>query len=205
MIIKKEAIQNAEQRWRANLINSLAGFRQAVLIGTKSSKGITNLAIFNSLIHIGANPALYGFICRPDSVRRDTLRNITETGVYTLNYVKTTDLHKAHQTSAKYDQDISEFSETGFTEQYIEGFAAPFVREAVVKFSMQLEDIIPIKLNETLLVIGSVQSIELEEKLISPDGFVSLEKSDALLCSGLDAYYSAVFLERLPYARPEKK
>ncbi len=202
MIIKKEAIQNAEQRWRSNFINSLAGFRQVVLIGTKSSNGITNLAIFNSLIHIGANPALYGFICRPDSVRRDTLKNITETGVYTLNYVKTADMNRAHQTSAKYEHDISEFAKTGFTEQYIEGFTAPFVKEAVVKFSMQLEDTIPIKLNETVLVIGSVQSIELEETLVSPDGFVSLEKSNVLLCSGLDAYYSAVFLERLPYARP---
>ena len=202
MIIKKEDIQNAEQRWRTNLINSLAGFRTVVLIGTKSLNGNTNLAIFNSLIHIGANPPLYGFISRPGSVRRDTLKNITETGIYTLNYVKTVDLSNAHQTSAKYEEDISEFTETGFTEEYIDGFPAPFVKEAVVKFSMQLEDKIPIKLNDTLLVIGSVQSINLEESLISPDGFVSLEKSNVLLCSGLDAYYSAVFLERLPYARP---
>ena len=54
MIIDQEALKQYENRFRALLINSLAGIRQAVLIGTKSKDGYSNLAIFNSLIHIGA-------------------------------------------------------------------------------------------------------------------------------------------------------
>ena len=81
-------IEQLEQRYRTSFINSLAGFRQAVLVGTKSVTGNTNLAIFNSLIHLGANPALFGLISRPDAVQRDTLQNILDTKEYTLNFVK---------------------------------------------------------------------------------------------------------------------
>jgi flavin reductase (DIM6/NTAB) family NADH-FMN oxidoreductase RutF len=204
MIITKENIKSLEQRYRATLINSLAGFKQAVLVGTVSIEGNTNLAIFNSLLHIGANPALYGLLLRPDTVKRDTLTNILETQAYTLNYVATADYKKAHQTSAKYEATVSEFAAVGFTEQFAENFKAPFVQEAVVKIGMHLEERIDIKLNGTILVIGSIQHIELSETLVQPDGFVALEKAEVLACSGLDAYYSTQLLGRLPYARPDK-
>ena len=73
MELNKENIQQLEQRYRTAFVNSLAGFRQVVLVGSKSAAGHENLAIFNSLIHLGANPALLGLISRPDTVPRDTL------------------------------------------------------------------------------------------------------------------------------------
>ena len=85
MLINKNEIENQEQRYRTAFINSLAGFRQAVLVGTKSLEGNNNLAIFNSLIHLGASPALFGLINRPDSVQRDTLQNILETSFQLLH------------------------------------------------------------------------------------------------------------------------
>ncbi len=85
MIIDKVMLGQYESRYRALLINSLAGVRQAILIGTKSKDGCSNLAIFNSLIHIGASPPLWGFICRPEIVKRDTLNNILENIIVRLN------------------------------------------------------------------------------------------------------------------------
>ena len=115
MIIEKNEIENFEKIYRASFVNSLAGFRQAVLVGTKSSKGEPNLAIFNSLIHLGASPALFGLISRPDSVSRHTLENILETNEYTLNYMHSKDYEKSHQTSARYDREINEFEAVGHT------------------------------------------------------------------------------------------
>lgn len=204
MILYLEDIQQMDQRYRAALINSLAGFRQAVLIGTKSVDGYSNLAIFNSLIHLGANPALYGIISRPDTVRKDTLRNILETGQYTLNFVQKADFEKAHQTSAKYEAHVSEFEQVGFTEEYLSGFNAPFLKEAVVKIGMKLEDKIDIKINGTILIIGSLQSIQLNQSIVGDDGFVALEKENVLVSCGLEAYYSTEFIGRLSYAKPEK-
>jgi flavin reductase (DIM6/NTAB) family NADH-FMN oxidoreductase RutF len=203
MLINHSDIEAMEQRFRATFINSLAGFRQAMLIGTKDLEGNSNLAIFNSLIHIGANPPLYGFISRPDTVKRDTLKNILDTQAYTINYVSTTDFKKAHQTSAKYASPISEFKEVGFTEVYLDGFPPPFVKEAVVKIGMKLVDKIEIKVNGTVLVIGSIELVEINEKIISKDGFVALEKEQVLASVGLDAYYSTQFLGRLSYAKPD--
>ncbi len=204
MIIDKETLSGYESRYRALLINSLAGVKQAILIGTKSKDGNSNLAIFNSLIHIGANTPLWGFISRPESVKRDTLSNILETCQYTINYVATIDFEKAHQTSAKYDSAVSEFDACGFTEIYHPNFDAPFVAEAPVKVAMKLEEKIDIAINNTILIIGSIQHIEIEERFISPDGFVSLNEAKTLACAGLDAYYKTTLIGRLNYAKPDQ-
>ncbi len=202
MIFKKDDIEQFEQRYRTAFVNSLAGFRQAVLIGTKSVDGESNLAIFNSLIHLGANPALFGLINRPDSVERHTLQNIIDTKEYTLNYVHAANYKKAHQTSARYERGISEFDEVGFKELYHPFCKSPFVKEALVKIAMKLEDIIPIPLNGTVLIIGSITQVELDASMVGPDGFVSLSEAEILISQGLDAYFVSKNLGRLPYAKP---
>ena len=202
MKISKENIETLETRYRTAFINSLAGFRQAVLVGTKSKEGHSNLAIFNSLIHIGANPALFGLLNRPSSVRRDTLENIVNTKEYTLNYISASLYEKAHQTSARYDLGVSEFETAGFEEQYQENFSAPFVKNAIVQVAMRLEDIIPIHLNGTILIIGSIMNIEIDDKLVGSDGFVALSDADVLISQGLDAYFISKQIGRLPYASP---
>ena len=202
MILKNNDIQQLEQRYRTAFINSLAGFRQAVLVGTKSAAGNTNLAIFNSLIHLGANPALFGLITRPDNVQRDSFQNILETKEYTLNYVGSAHYNKAHQTSARYQKDISEFEQVGFEESYHAQCKAPFVREAVVKIAMKFEDSIPIPLNGTLLIIGSITQVEINDSFVGEDGYVALSEADILISQGLDAYFTAKPIGRLPYAKP---
>ena len=202
MLIHKKEIEQLEQRYRTSFINSLAGFRQAVLVGTKSVTGNTNLAIFNSLIHLGANPALFGLISRPDAVQRDTLQNILDTKEYTLNFVKSSEYKKAHQTSARYDKGISEFEKVGFVPLYHDGIIAPFVEDAVVKIGMKLEDSIPIQINGTVMIIGSIIQVDLNDDIVGKDGFVNLSEADVLISQGLDAYYTSNHIDRLPYAKP---
>ncbi len=204
MVIEKEALNQFESRYRARLINSLVGPKQVVLVGTKSAEGTTNLAIFNSLVHLGANPPLWGLIFRPDVVQRDTLKNILETGRYTLNYVNTADFEKAHQTSAKYAPDVSEFDACGFKETYVGDFFAPFVGEAPVKIAMVFEQKIDLSINNTILIIGRIEQIEIDEKLIGSDGFVDLSLANTLVSSGLDAYLKTELIARLSYASTEK-
>jgi flavin reductase (DIM6/NTAB) family NADH-FMN oxidoreductase RutF len=204
MTITKEDLLTQEPRYRAKFINSLAGLKQAFLIGTQSHEGQTNLAIFNSLIHIGANPPLWGFICRPDTVKRDTLNNILNTNYYTFNYISSIDFEKAHQTSAKYETEISEFKACGFTEQYVHTHHAPFALEAKVKIAMKFQQKIDITINNTILVIGSIEHIIINEDIISEDGFVALEEENILGSVGLDAYYKSECIGRLSYAQPNQ-
>jgi flavin reductase (DIM6/NTAB) family NADH-FMN oxidoreductase RutF len=202
MILNKEGIKGLDKEYRRSFINSLAGFRQAVLVGTQSAAGNSNLAIFNSLIHLGANPALLGLINRPDSVQHDTLQNIQSIGFYTLNFVSGKEYEKAHQTSARYAVGVSEFEKVGFEEEYHSNFAAPFVTGAVVQIAMKFEERIDIKLNGTVLIVGSVQEICVENSLVGADGFVNLSEAGVLVSQGLDAYFTTSPLGRLPYAKP---
>lgn len=196
----QEMILESEKLFRTKLINSLAGIRQVALIGTKSKNGAENVAIFNSVIHLGAHPPLFGFISRPDSVERDTLANIKETESYTINLIDEKYVKQAHQTSARYPKDSSEFAAVGFTPEYLGKIFAPFVKEADIKIEMKLQQILNIEINKTIMVIGSIESLEIPKNRLAEDGLVNPE--NLLLSGGLDAYYSSQFLEQLPYAKP---
>ena len=76
-----EDIENMSNLYRLNLINSVTGYKSAHLIGTVSSEGYENLAVFSSVVHLGSNPALIGIILRPTSVPRHTHSNMKSTDV----------------------------------------------------------------------------------------------------------------------------
>lgn len=193
-----------EQRYRAAFINSLGGFKSVVLIGTANEQGQTNLAVFNSLFHIGANPPLCGLIVRPDVSERHTLSNIEQTGQYTVNHLNEDIFKQAHQTSARYAREQSEFEATGLTPIMESGFSAPFVAESRVRFGLELREKIPLAINGTTLLIGEITTIFLPEELIQSDGFVDLEKAGTLACSGLDSYHFTQRLARLSYAKTDR-
>jgi flavin reductase (DIM6/NTAB) family NADH-FMN oxidoreductase RutF len=85
-----ETLLDLEKHERAHLINSLGGFKSLALVGTSDSKRNTNLAVFSSVFHVGANPPLIGLIFRPSPPERNTYSNIIETGFYTINHVNET-------------------------------------------------------------------------------------------------------------------
>ena len=204
-VISSSTIQTWERFYRANFVNSLTGFKSVSLIGTISQSGQTNLAIFSSVVHLGSDPALIGFINRPIKAAPHTLANIQSTGTYTINHVHPSFLELAHQTSAKYPEEVSEFDELGLTPEFFEATAAPFVKESKVKYALTLEQIIPIKVNNTFLVIGKLQSVALEEDILLPDGFLELDKASSICSNGIDAYYSTQLIDRYEYAKPGVK
>jgi flavin reductase (DIM6/NTAB) family NADH-FMN oxidoreductase RutF len=198
-------IDELETRYRAHLINSLGGFKSVCLIGTKNRKEQTNLAIFSSVFHIGANPPLIAFIVRPDSVDRHTLSNILETDFYSINHINENIYKQAHQTSARYELEVSEFEVTGLQSIYKNDFFAPFVAKSNVQMGVQFKQRIDIELNGTIMVIGEIKEIYFPENCVSEDGFIDLEKAGTITCSGLDSYHSTSRLARLSYAKPDKE
>ncbi len=202
--IDLQELQRLERFKRANLVNSISGFKPANLIGTINSKGQTNLALFSSVVHLGADPALIGFIQRPVGVSGDTYRNIIENGYYTINQVSTEIVERAHYTSAKFDPEVSEFSACQLTEEYAEGFIAPFVKESPVKMGLKFVEEIFIKHNNTRLIIGAIQLIQLEEGLLAEDGNILLDKANIISVSGLETYYHPAKIAQFPYAKADQ-
>ncbi|MEZ4827287.1 MAG: flavin reductase family protein [Bacteroidia bacterium] len=204
-ILYERDILAMEKQFRTELINSISGFKSAVLIGTANAAGNTNLAIFSSFIHIGSNPPLFGFITRPTSVPRHTYQNIKATGYFTANHIHEEILLPAHQTSARYDENTSEFDATGLTPWYSSIFPAPYVKESHVKLGLTFAEEHPIEANGTILIIGRLVEVRLPEVAIAEDGLVRLEKAGSLAISGLDVYHSPRKIARLSYAKPGRE
>ena len=194
-----------ENRERVKFINSLSGFKSANLIGTSNRRNEDNLAIISSVVHLGTNPPLLGFIMRPHSVDRHTLENIEETGVYTVNHVHQGIVKQAHQTSARYDREQSEFEQTGLTATRYDGFHAPYVDESRLSMGLKLVEVVSITHNGTEFVIGEIQWVRTEESAVQDDGFIDIESLETIAVSGLDRYHSTTGLCRLSYAKPDRE
>ncbi len=197
-----ENLDHLEKRYRANLVNSISGYKSANLIGTIDNEGRTNLALFSSMFHIGADPALFGMISRPNSVPRHTIENIRETKVFTVNHVNKEIYENAHQTSSRFDKDQSEFEAVKLTEEYLKDFQSPFVKESNVKFAATLKEIIHLDINNTDLIIGEIDFICLDENYLTTGGRIDIIKASSVWVNGLDTYGVGNKLGSLSYAKP---
>ena len=196
-----DQIKTWDRFYRGNFINSLSGFKSVSLIGTANSEGIPNLAIFSNIVHLGADPALIGFINRPIEAAPHTLENIRDTKSYTINHIHFDIYKQAHQTSAKYPKGCSEFEKTGLTPIWQTPIHSPFVAESRIRYALQLEEIIPIRQNNTFFVIGSITYVFLDEALLDKDGFINIDQANSLTSLGIDGYYRTEIISRLPYAK----
>ena len=130
------------------------------------------------------------------------MSNVSNTGFFTLNHI-TADFYKqAHQTSARYAEDISKFDTVGLTPYFSEKFFAPYVEQSPVKIELNEEEEITLTINDTTLIVATIQELIIEDKFFKPDGFVDLHAAGSITCSGLDAYLKTEKLSRLTYAKP---
>ncbi|MFN4764499.1 flavin reductase family protein [Gillisia sp. Q332] len=195
-------IKNLDKLFRLNLINSCTGYKSANLLATKSKSGQTNVAVFNSVHHIGSNPAMLGFILRPTTAPRNTFENIKKTGFFTVNHIHKDMIEQAHQTAAKYENNISEFNQTGLEEEYLDGFFAPYVKQSSVKMGCRYLNEYHITENDTILVVAAIEHLYFEEGIQTPDGWLRLDDADTVAINGLDGYALPGLLDRFHYARP---
>lgn len=204
MLLTQADIQQMEHIPRLNLINSITGIKPANLIGTQDSSGMQNLAIFSSVVHLGSNPPLIGFVMRPTGdVPRHTYDNLKSTGVYTINHVTVDKLENAHYTSAKFQKEESEFEKCGFTPELLGDFKAPFVQESHVKMGLEFVEQIEIKRNNTLMIIGEIKLLSVPQNALSDENYLNLEQAQSAGISGLNSYYSFNHEASFEYARPE--
>ena len=204
MILFTESdIDKMHHLYRINLINSCSGYKSANLIGTKSTDGVSNVAVFSSVTHLGSNPALLGFFLRPTTVLRNTYTNIKSTNYFTINHIHQDILEEAHHTSAKYPAEVSEFDVTNLEEDYKENFYAPFVKGCPVQIGLSYVEEYPIKANDTILLIGKIEQLYIANNLLTKDGFVNLSEGKVAAINGLDGYAVPNLKTRLDYQRPK--
>ncbi|MFC3852826.1 flavin reductase family protein [Salinispirillum marinum] len=195
-------ISAMRSRYRAQLINAMSGIKGVHLVGSRSAAGTENLAVFNSVMHVGADPAAMAVLFRPLTVQRDTYDNIKETGSFTLNLFTVDMVDAAHQTSAKYPSETSEFAATGLTPEYSDLCIAPYVKESPIRIGLSFAEEHTLDINGTVLVVGRVDELWLPEHAMQEDGWIALDDYGIVSVAGLDTYYQGKMLARKPYAQP---
>ena len=196
-------IDKMSKIFRLNLINSITGYKSANLIGTKTDNKINNVAIFSSVTHLGSDPPLIGFITRPENGNRNTYNNILKNKIFTINHIVKNQIISAHQSSAKYPKNVSEFDKTDLKVEFKNNFDAPFVKDSPVQIGCSFVNKYFIKENKTTLMIGQVEMLFINKKLLVEDGFVQLDREDVITVNGLDGYALPKLIKRIPYARPK--
>ena len=204
MHFTRDQINDLEKIKKINLINSCSGYKSANLIGTISKEGITNVAVFSSVTHLGSNPPTLGFILRPTTVPRDTYKNILESGVFTINHIFEDIIEDAHHTSAKYEEAISEFDITALEDEYHNDCIAPFVKGSPVQMEMKFIEEYHIKSNNVIHIISEIKNLYVKDYILNDDGFLDLAKGKVAAINGLDAYAIADGNTRFNYQRPKK-
>ena len=204
MHFNTDQINDLEKIKKINLINSCSGYKSANLIGSISNEGITNVAVFSSVTHLGSNPPTLGFIVRPTTVPRDTYKNILESGIFTINHVYEDILEDAHHTSAKYEEEISEFDITELEAEYHNDCKAPFVKGSPVQMEMRFVEEYHIKSNNVIHIIAEIKNLYVKDDILQEDGFLDLAKGKVAAINGLDAYAVAKNNSRFNYQRPKK-
>lgn len=199
-----ETIATWDRFRRANFINSLSGFKPVSLIATKGADGLTNLGVFSNIVHIGADPALVGFVNRPREAAPHTIRNIEEGWYYTINHIHPDFVDRAHQASAKYPDEVSEFAALGFREEWKAGFEAPFVEGCPVQYGLELAEVMPIPLNGTYFVIGRILHVFVDGRIVGPDGLIDLFEAGSMVSLGIDTYGTVLPHARFAYAKPNR-
>lgn len=199
-----EDIERMEKPHRVQFATSLPGVKPISLIGTADPSGQTNLALFSSILHLGSNPCLLGMVSRPDAAERHTLSNIQTTRAWTINHLHAEILDAAHQCSARYPRETSEFDATGLNAHFEPGFTAPFVAESRFRIGLSLVDLIPIPANGTILIVGKVERVQFAEGHLLGHGGMDLPALECLGSTALDTYFSIAPLARLAYAKIDR-
>jgi len=142
-----------------------------------------------------------GFLMRPVSVDRHTYTNIKETNYFTINHIIKEIIKQAHQTSARYEKDVSEFDACGLTPEFTEAIKAPYVKESKIKIGCRFVEEQEIKSNGTIFIVGEIIEAIIPDDVLMKDGYVDIEKAGTISISNLDSYHETKRIARLAYAK----
>jgi flavin reductase (DIM6/NTAB) family NADH-FMN oxidoreductase RutF len=198
-------IAKLEKNFRRNLINSITGFKPLHLLATQNKEGQSNLALFSSAVHVGADPPLIGLVFRPLTVPRHSYENIRATGYYSLNHVPVNIIRQAHQCSAPYPAEVSEFTAVGLNEEPSSVHPILYVKESPVKIGLQWVEEHAIQANGTLFMVGKIVEMILPDEVLGGDGYVDLQALNLTTVCGLDGYHSTQKEVRLQYAKTDRE
>lgn len=137
-------------------------------IGTKGRDGSLNLSPYSFFNAVSDRPKIVMF---SSSGRKDTLRNATETGVFTVNYVSADLVPAMNASSIAVPYGTDEFALAGLTAVMGRLVEAPYVGEAYAALECRVTEVHTLKTidggsSDSHAVFGQVMAIHIDERVI---------------------------------------
>lgn len=184
--------------------NAIIGPRPIGWMSSKGQDGSVNLAPYSFFNAFSYTPPLLGFA---STQRKDTVRNIEETGEFVWNLVDFGLAAAMNACSASVAYGVDEFVLAGLEKAPARLVAPPLVAAAGVNFECKLCDIITLKSaagvpTGGVLVIGEVVGVHINPALLKEGVFDSFHADIVLRAGGPSAYARITPETRFDMKRP---
>jgi flavin reductase (DIM6/NTAB) family NADH-FMN oxidoreductase RutF len=170
---------NCEPRQIYKLMTGIIVPRPVALVTTVDRHGAVNLAPFSFFSGVGSNPPTVlfcpalrangnsGIGFRPE-MRKDTLRNVEETGEFVVNVVSEAIARSANAAAAEVPPDVNEFALAGLTPIASEAILPPRVAESPAQMECRLLQVIYTSRapGGGVIVLGEVVRFHVREDLM---------------------------------------
>jgi len=153
--------------------------RPVALVSTMDKQGVANLAPFSFFCGVGSNPPTVLFCPslrpgatagtgEPPEMRKDTLRNVEETGEFVINVVSEAIAAAANASSAEVQPQVDEFVLSGLTPLVSEAVRPPRVAESPAQMECKLLQVIYTGHAPAsgVIVLGEIVRFHLREDLV---------------------------------------
>lgn len=187
-----------------NPFNAIIGPRPIGWISTRGQDGSCNLAPYSFFNAFCYTPPLLGFA---SIGRKDSLRNITETGEFVWNLVDASLAEAMNQSCANAPYGVDEFTLAGLEKAPAQLVSAPMVAAAGVNFECKLSEIITLKSAQgvptgVFLVLGEVVGVHINQALLKDGVFDTFGAGIVLRAGGPSDYLHVTPQARFAMDRP---
>jgi flavin reductase (DIM6/NTAB) family NADH-FMN oxidoreductase RutF len=180
--------------------------RPVAWVSTMSQAGATNLAPFSFFQGVTANPPtlLIVPVNHRDGRKKDTVRNIEETGEFVVNVVPFSLAQQMNETAALLENGDSEFEKFGIAQARSRRVRPPRVAASPVAFECTLHQIVPVGEGSLAahVVIGRIRHAHVDDAVLGADGMPDPAKLDLVGRMGGELY--ARTTERFAIKRPDR-
>ncbi|GJM14519.1 MAG: Asp/Glu/hydantoin racemase [Pseudohongiella sp.] len=187
--------KNHDHGLAKNPFNSLVLPRPIGWISSVDRNGVFNLApysFFNAVCYRPPTVMFSSGVGAQDDGRKDSLRNIEETGEFVCNLATWETRDKMNQSSASVGPEVDEIALAGLTAEPSQMVKAPRIAEAPVHLECKYIKSVDIPgWNESdryVMVLGEVVGIHIADEMITEDGLVNVGKMKPLGRMGYNDY-----------------
>lgn len=189
---------------RHDPFNAMVGPRPIGWVSTKGRDGSVNLAPYSFFNAFCYTPPIIGF---SSTTRKDSLRNIEETGEFVWNLADRALAEAMNTSCAAVAYGMDEFALAGLEKAPAKQVAPPMVAAAGVNFECRLSEIVALKSaagvpSGAFLVLGEVVGVHINPALLK-DGVFDTFGAGIILRAGGPSAYAAITPEtRFDMRRP---